>query len=59
MGSAKDKVKGKANEVAGKVTGNRSKQARGKIQQGKGKVQDELEAEKERTREDVRRVTKR
>lgn len=59
MGSAKDKVKGKANEMAGKATGDRGRQARGKAQQGKGRVKDELAAEKERTERDIRKVTDR
>lgn len=33
-----DQVKGKAREVAGKVTGNRATQAKGKAEQLKGKV---------------------
>jgi uncharacterized protein YjbJ (UPF0337 family) len=46
-GSTGDKIKGKANEVAGKVTGKRSKQAKGKGQQAKGGVKDKV-AQKDR-----------
>ncbi len=41
-----DKLKGKVNEATGKVTGNRTKQAKGKGQQTKGGVKDKL-AEKD------------
>jgi uncharacterized protein YjbJ (UPF0337 family) len=41
-----DKLKGKANEVTGKVTGNRTKQVKGKGQQAKGGVKDKV-AEKD------------
>lgn len=51
--SGKDKAKGKANELIGKVTGNRTKQAKGKVQQGKGRVKDELKDEEERTKRDA------
>lgn len=53
MGGAGDKIKGKANEMAGKVTGSRSKQVKGKAQQAKGGVKDEFEAEKARTRDEL------
>jgi uncharacterized protein YjbJ (UPF0337 family) len=54
MGASGDKIKGKANELAGKVTGNRTKQMKGKAQQAKGGLKDEFEAEKARTRDEVR-----
>jgi uncharacterized protein YjbJ (UPF0337 family) len=53
MGGSGDKLKGKANELTGKVTGNRKKQMKGKAQQAKGGLKDEFEAEKARTRDEV------
>jgi uncharacterized protein YjbJ (UPF0337 family) len=57
MGSTKDKAKGKANELAGKVTGNKTREAKGKAQRQKGRIKDEAEAEKQRTKRDVRKLT--
>ena len=37
-----DKIKGKANEIAGAVTGNRKREAKGKAQEVKGGVSDKL-----------------
>jgi len=51
MGGTGDKAKGKANEVVGKVTGNRTKQVKGKGQQAKGEFKDELEEENEEENE--------
>lgn len=48
MAGTGDKAKGKANEVVGKVTGDRSKQVKGKGQQAKGEFKDEFEEEQER-----------
>jgi uncharacterized protein YjbJ (UPF0337 family) len=35
-------IKGKANDIAGAVTGNTARQIKGKIQQAAGKVQEKL-----------------
>jgi uncharacterized protein YjbJ (UPF0337 family) len=44
MGSGTgDRIKGKAKEVAGTVTGDRKKETKGKMQQTKGKVTDKAE----------------
>jgi uncharacterized protein YjbJ (UPF0337 family) len=51
---AGDKIKGKANELAGKVTGGKKRQVKGKAQQAKGGVKDEVEAENERTKREMR-----
>ena len=51
MGGTGDKAKGKANEVVGKVTGNRTKQVKGKGQQAKGEFKDGLEEEQEEENE--------
>ena len=48
MAGTGDKAKGKTNEVVGKVTGNRSKQVKGKGQQAKGEFKEEFEKEQER-----------
>jgi len=41
-----DKVKGKTNEVVGKVTGNNKQQFKGKAQQVKGSVKNAVGAKK-------------
>lgn len=44
MGSGTgDRIKGKAKEVAGTVTGDRKQETKGKMQQTKGKVTDKAE----------------
>lgn len=43
-----DKIKGKANEIAGAVTGNRKQEAKGKGQELKGGLSDKMD---ERNRE--------
>jgi hypothetical protein len=40
MGGTGDKIKGKANEMTGKATDDRSKEMKGKAQQGKGEMKD-------------------
>ncbi|MFA9445755.1 CsbD family protein [Egicoccus sp. AB-alg6-2] len=40
MGSTGDKVKGKANELAGKATGDKTQEVKGKGQQTKGDAKD-------------------
>ncbi|MDF6041140.1 CsbD family protein [Streptomyces sp. JH14] len=42
-GSSKDKIKGKAKETLGKVTGDRGKIAEGKADQAKGRAKDALD----------------
>jgi hypothetical protein len=42
MGSTGDKVKGKANELIGKATGDKSQEVKGKGQQAKGGAKDKL-----------------
>jgi uncharacterized protein YjbJ (UPF0337 family) len=51
MGGTGDKIKGKANEVTGKVTGDKKQQLKGKGQQLKGGMKDEAKAENERKKE--------
>ncbi|GGV86314.1 hypothetical protein GCM10015535_34270 [Streptomyces gelaticus] len=41
-GSGKDKIKGKAQEAMGKLTGDRRKEAEGKIQQAKGEMKKKM-----------------
>jgi uncharacterized protein YjbJ (UPF0337 family) len=41
MGGTGDKIKGKANEVTGKATGDKSREVKGKGQQAKGDVKNE------------------
>ncbi len=53
MSGAVDKVKGKANELAGKARGKKTQEVKGKAQQGKGRVKDEFKEAKERTERDV------
>jgi uncharacterized protein YjbJ (UPF0337 family) len=48
-----DKVKGKANELTGKVTGDKKQQMKGKAQQAKGGVKDGVAAENERTKQEM------
>jgi uncharacterized protein YjbJ (UPF0337 family) len=42
MGSTGDKIKGKANEMIGKATGDKPKEVKGKGQQAKGGAKDKL-----------------
>ncbi|MEU9193065.1 CsbD family protein [Streptomyces hundungensis] len=46
--SAMDKIKGKAKEAAGKVTGNDRMAAEGKTDQAKGKTKDAMDTMKKR-----------
>ncbi|MEU9619439.1 MULTISPECIES: CsbD family protein [unclassified Streptomyces] len=48
-GSGKDKIKGKAKEAMGKMTGDRRKQAEGKADQAKGEVKKQMGEARERT----------
>ncbi|MFF2009679.1 CsbD family protein [Streptomyces sp. NPDC058195] len=41
-GSGKDKIKGKAKETMGKLTGDRRQQAEGKMQQAKGEIKKKM-----------------
>jgi uncharacterized protein YjbJ (UPF0337 family) len=53
MGSGTgDKIKGKANEVAGAVTGNRKREMKGKAQEAKGGITDKLEEKNRELEED-------
>ncbi|MFF5900109.1 CsbD family protein [Streptomyces argenteolus] len=47
---AKDKIKGKAKETAGKLTGDRRKEAEGKADQAKAKTADTLDNAGERAK---------
>lgn len=43
MGELKDKIKGKAKQVEGSITGDRAKQAEGLVDEVKGKVKEKFE----------------
>ncbi|MFD7494475.1 CsbD family protein [Streptomyces sp. NPDC059832] len=45
---AKDKIKGKAKEAMGKMTGDRRKEAEGKTDQAKGRAKDTMSDAQER-----------
>ncbi|MFD0340763.1 CsbD family protein [Streptomyces sp. NPDC127117] len=45
---AKDKIKGKAKEAMGKMTGDRRKEAEGKMDQAKGRAKDAMGDAEER-----------
>ncbi|MCT2547630.1 MULTISPECIES: CsbD family protein [Streptomyces] len=45
---AKDKIKGKAKEAMGKMTGDRRKEAEGKTDQAKGRAKDAMGGAEER-----------
>jgi uncharacterized protein YjbJ (UPF0337 family) len=47
MAGTGDKLKGKANEAAGKVTGDKKQELKGKLQQTKGSAKNAIGAEKE------------
>ncbi|MEU6926228.1 MULTISPECIES: CsbD family protein [unclassified Streptomyces] len=47
---AKDKLKGKAKEAMGKMTGDRRKQAEGKTDQAKGQAKEAMGSAEERTK---------
>jgi uncharacterized protein YjbJ (UPF0337 family) len=47
MGSTGDKVKGKANEMTGKATGDKSQEVKGKGQQAKGEVKDKASGDRD------------
>jgi uncharacterized protein YjbJ (UPF0337 family) len=53
MGGTGDKIKGKANELTGKATGDKTQELKGKGQQFKGGVKDEAKAENERKKKDT------
>ncbi|MGW2181932.1 CsbD family protein [Streptomyces sp. NPDC001732] len=48
-GSGKDKIKGKAKEALGKLTGNRRKEAEGRIEQAKGEAKKKMSGGIDRT----------
>ncbi|MDK0523677.1 CsbD family protein [Streptomyces sp. ML-6] len=48
-GSGKDKIKGKAKEAMGKLTGNRRKEAEGRIEQAKGEAKKKMSGGRDRT----------
>ncbi|MFE1406828.1 CsbD family protein [Streptomyces sp. NPDC058770] len=48
-GSGKDKIKGKAKETLGKLTGDRRKEAEGKAEQAKGKIKKKMSGGRDRT----------
>ncbi len=43
MGELKDKIKGKAKQVEGSITGDRAKQAEGAVEETKGKMKEKFE----------------
>jgi uncharacterized protein YjbJ (UPF0337 family) len=59
MGSTGDKIKGKANELIGKATGDTSQEVKGKAQQGKGKAKDKASRDGDPTAARRRRVAAR
>ncbi|MEU9762306.1 CsbD family protein [Streptomyces sp. NPDC047985] len=48
-GSGKDKIKGKAKETLGKLTGDRRKEAEGKAEQVKGEIKKKMRGGRDRT----------
>ncbi|MER6500602.1 CsbD family protein [Streptomyces sp. NPDC001455] len=48
-GSGKDKIKGKAKETLGKLTGDRRKEAEGKAEQAKGEIKKKMSGGRDRT----------
>lgn len=48
-GSGKDKIKGKAKEAMGKMTGDRRKEAEGKLDQAKGEIKKQTDEARDRT----------
>lgn len=50
MGSIGDKIKGKAKEVEGRVTGDKVRETQGTVQKTKGNVEGKLESAKLRAR---------
>ncbi|MFD7071173.1 CsbD family protein [Streptomyces sp. NPDC059913] len=48
-GSGKDKIKGKAKETLGKLTGDRRKEAEGKAEQAKGAIKKKMSGGHDRT----------
>ncbi|MER6503873.1 CsbD family protein [Streptomyces sp. NPDC001455] len=48
-GSGKDKIKGKAKETLGKLTGDRRKEAEGKVEQAKGEIKKKMSGGRDRT----------
>lgn len=46
-----DKIKGKANEIAGAVTGDRKREMKGKGQRAKGGISDKLEEKNQELKE--------
>jgi uncharacterized protein YjbJ (UPF0337 family) len=53
MGGTGDKIKGKANEVTGKVTGDKTQKMKGKGQQLKGGMKNEAKAENKRKKKEA------
>jgi uncharacterized protein YjbJ (UPF0337 family) len=51
---ATEQVKGKVNEVVGKVTGNKTQEIKGDVQQGVGKVQKEVGNMREEAKRDAK-----
>jgi uncharacterized protein YjbJ (UPF0337 family) len=47
VGGAGDKIKGKANEMTGKATGDKSQEVKGKGQQAKGEVKDRTSGDRD------------
>ncbi|RVU17576.1 CsbD family protein [Streptomyces antnestii] len=45
-----DKIKGKAKEMTGKVTGNRAKEAEGKVDQAKAEAEESMREVQDRAR---------
>ncbi|MER5743308.1 CsbD family protein [Streptomyces sp. NPDC002225] len=48
-GSGKDKIKGKAKETLGKLTGDRRKEAEGEAEQAKGAIKKKMSGGHDRT----------
>lgn len=42
MGSASDKISGKAKKMTGKITGNKRMESKGRIEEGKGGLKDQI-----------------
>ncbi|MGM0930891.1 MAG: CsbD family protein [Actinomycetota bacterium] len=55
--AAKDKVKGKVNEVVGEATDDKSREMKGKAQQVEGEAKDKMADAKAHLREDAKRTT--
>ena len=55
MGEWTDKAKGKAKEIGGVVTGDRSLEAEGKLDQAKGKIKGKFEELKQGVKDTVKK----